>query len=221
MASNFRSWTMPKLNKRFKLERVLELSVLNEWLSFRSELSDLDNAFLQKMRDILLDNVFSWNEIELSLQFIGPILTWVRYTTRYTNLFDKRPITAIIDGEELSGSPDAIIAWGKEEPETPYFCLQEFKKENDPSGDPIGQCVSAMLVAQALNADKLPIYGIYIVGQNWYFVVLEGNKYAISSPLAATSDEIYDIYQKLLWLKEKIAERIPIELAERTKNEKI
>lgn len=213
MASNFRSWTMPKLNKRFKLERVLELPLLNEWVDYQIALSELDRSFLAKMQDILRDNVFAWNEIELSIQFIGPLLTWVRYTTRYTNLFDERPINALVDGEELSGAPDAIIAWGKDEPETPYFCLQEFKKENDPSGDPIGQCVSAMLAAQALNADKFPIYGIYIVGQNWHFVVLEGKQYAISSPFAATTDEIYSIYQKLLWLKDKILERITFELS--------
>lgn len=208
MASNFRQWTLAKVNKRFRLLRIDNSDLLEEWLAARFDMSDYDTHFLEKMRKHLSRNIFSWNEQELSLHFIGPILSWVDFTTDYSNIFEERAFEAEIDGETLSGAPDAIIASGKDEPERPYFCLQEYKKETDPNGDPYGQCIVAMLAAQSLNENQLPIYGVIVVGENWRFVVLKGSEYAISSPFSATTDEVYDIYHKLVWLKNYVIAQV-------------
>ena len=61
-----------------------------------------------------------------------------------------------------------------------YFTFQEYKKERDPNGDPAEQALAAMLVGQALNETKQPIYGCYIVGRDWCFMTLLGRGYAIS-----------------------------------------
>jgi hypothetical protein len=37
-----------------------------------------------------------------------------------------------------------------------------------------------MLVGQQLNNDGKAIYGCYIIGRNWTFMLLEGDKYAMS-----------------------------------------
>lgn len=202
--SNFSAWTLTKLKKRFSLKPTLKLGAAEEWQCSTAEISAFDRHFLNKIQAHLADNIFSWNEAELSLHFIGPLFTWVSFTTENSNIFHERSFGAVVDGEELNGEPDAIIAFGHDEPEKPYFCFQEYKKELNYSGDPIGQCMAAMLAAQEINEYKRPVYGIYVVGQNWYFMALSGKQYYISPSFSAISDEIYEIYARLLWLKQTI-----------------
>lgn len=215
--SNFSNWTLTKLKKRFDLKPTLQLPETEAWQSINVAVSDFDKYFLNKMQVHLADNIFSWNEAELAQHFIGPLFTWANFTTEYSNIFHERSYAATVDGEELNGEPDAIIAFGHDEPEKPYFCFQEYKKELNPSGDPIGQCLAAMLAAQEINDHKHPVYGIYVVGQNWYFMALAGRQYSISPSFSAVSDEIYEIYWRLLWLKQTILNRIAKELQARGK----
>lgn len=202
--SNFSSWKLAKLNKRFGLKRQSAMPEEISWKNNEVALSDYDKHFLHKMQSTLEDNIFYWNERELIQNFIGPIFSWIGFSSENSNMFNERPFQAVVDGEELKGEPDAVIASGHDEPEKPYFCFQEYKKEIDSDGDPAGQCLAAMLAAQEINEYKYPVYGIYVVGQNWYFITLKGRQYAISVSFSAVSDEIYDIYQKLLWLKKTI-----------------
>ena len=66
-----------------------------------------------------------------------------------------------------------------------------------------------MLAGQAQNPDpSLPIYGCYVIGQNWYFLVLDGKNYTIASPFAATNKEVFDIFKALKALKIIISKRI-------------
>lgn len=134
----------------------------------------------------------AWNEQELALHFIGPILGLVHFTEPYRfNLFDERRIGAIVSSDsgdiELSGEPDGIIATGYREPEIPFFAFTEYKRQLDPNGDPVGQTLAAMLVAQRLNEERQPIYGAYIVGTDWRFMMLEGQYYVISRDYSALS----------------------------------
>lgn len=211
--SNFRNWSLTKLNKRFKLNRLRTMLEIEQWENEAIfELSDYDIYFLKNVQDLLADNIFTWNEEELAQNVIGPLFSWAKFSTKYSNIFNERPFSGVVDGEELSGEPDAVIASGHDEPEKPFFCFNEYKKEIDGSGDPAGQCLSAMLLAQEINEYKYPIFGIYVVGQNWYFLVLKGKDYAISPSFSAVSDEIYHIYKRILWLKKTILGWIKSEL---------
>ncbi len=221
--SNFRTWSLTKLNKRFGLNRLRTMPEIEAWEKEAVfPLSDYDTYFLKNSQDLLADNVFTWNEEELAQNFIGPLFSWLKFSSKHANIFNERSFVGVVEGEELSGEPDAIIASGHDEPEKPYFCFHEYKKESPPlspqiggikgGGDPAGQCLAAMLVAQEINEHKYPVFGIYVVGQNWYFVVLKGKDYTISPSFSAISDEIYPIYQRLLWLKQTILDWIQVEL---------
>jgi len=50
------------------------------------------------------------------------------------------------------------------------------------------------------------LYGCYVVGHYWHFLVLEGKHYTISRSYSAFSDEIFDIFQTLKALKTIIME---------------
>jgi hypothetical protein len=206
--SNFRDWKLSKLEKRFYLKRERGLSALSSWLDAKEDISELEKTILDYLRNHLIDNVLTWNEQELSMHAIGPIFTWVNFTTDNSNLFELRELAGTVDGEELYGKPDGMVASGKGEPEIPYFCFHEYKKEADPNGDPNGQCLAAMLVAQTQNESDLPVYGVTIVGENWRFLALLGKKYDISSSYSAGSDDIYQIFKILKKLKNIVLQRI-------------
>ncbi|MEM7539047.1 MAG: hypothetical protein AAF639_43215 [Chloroflexota bacterium] len=167
------------------------------------------NIVLQKYQKLLLIGSDVWHEKDLAMNFIGPVLGLAEFMEPYRfNLFAERTIGATIRGLksefELSGEPDGMIATGYWEPEIPMFAFSEYKRTLDPHGDPAGQALAAMLVAQKLNQNETPIYGCYIVGRQWHFLVLEGTQYVISRDYMASTDELFEIFRVLKALKEII-----------------
>ena len=203
--SKLSDWTLAKLERRFGLRQIETHPVLDNLLQQKVEVSDFERQLLLSLRKRLYDNVLHWNEPELSLHFIGPLLHAVNFSSYEFNIFAERYLTGQVDGETITGYPDGLIAKGRREPEIPYFCLQEYKPERDPEGDPVGQCLAAMLVAQELNQHHHPVYGCYILRRNWFFMVLQGREYAISHEYDATQDEIFVIFGYLKALKAMIA----------------
>lgn len=59
-----------------------------------------------------------------------------------------------------------------------------------------------MLVAQTLNPHQHPIYGCYVKGAVWYFLVLQDKQYMISNGYVATRDDLFDIFRVLKALKQ-------------------
>lgn len=201
---NFRECTLLKLEKTFGIEQVKTSPALEDWLNGQTELSAFERQALLTFREKLLVGFYDWNEAELAYNFIGPVLALVDYTTKKCNFFVERPLSGVVEGVEMGGEPDGIIASGFREPETPYFCLHEYKKEKDPKGDPAAQALAAMLVAQALNQHHHPVYGCYVKGRDWCFMTLEAKQYTMSQAYIATRDDVFDIFRILKVLKQKI-----------------
>lgn len=65
-----------------------------------------------------------------------------------------------------------------------------------------------MLVARTLSGDDDPMYGCYIVGRNWFFVVLEGREYAVSDAFVATQEDIFQIAGILQAVKRYVQKRV-------------
>ena len=215
MIMDFNACDQDYLEKTFDLEPVFGPSALDEWLNAPLPLTEQERYEADDFRESLVLNVGHWNEQELSLHFIGPIFSMIKFTVvGKMNLFAQRFISASVPDRLgnlvlLSGRPDGMLASGFRSPETPYFCFQEYKREKDPNGDPAGQCLAAMLVGQTLNANKeQPVYGCYVVRQNWYFLLLEGNKYGQSPAFSAATDEVYFIIGVLKRLRQVIYERL-------------
>ena len=210
--SNFRDWKLPELEMRFQLNRIMDSLALQDWIEAEEDIVEAEKYVLAYLRNHLCENILYWNETELAMHAIGPIFTLVNFTSPKSNLFEERDLNGTVDGEDMSGKPDGMIASGKSKPQVPYFCLHEYKKDSDPSGDPTGQCLAAMLVAQSKNEENLPIYGVTISGENWRFLVLEGKTYDISSSYSAGSKDIYDIFRILKRLKRIVAARVGVEV---------
>ena len=71
-------------------------------------------------------------------------------------------------------------------PQIPYFHFQEYKRQTDPNGNPVAQVLEAMLIAQEINENQQPIYGAYVIGKFWNFMMLDGKTYSISKTFDCT-----------------------------------
>ncbi len=202
--SKFSEWELAKLDERFNLTQVNNLPALQQWLDGSANISDLERQILLTLQQGLAQDVLHWNEQELFMNFIAPVFRFVDFSSPKFNLFAERYLSGTVDGESISGNPDGMIASGWREPKVPYFCLQEYKPQKDPHGDPVAQCLAAMLVAQELNQHQRPIYGCYVLGRSWSFMVLQGREYAISLAYDSTKPEIFDIFRILKALKAMI-----------------
>lgn len=203
---NFKECTLVRLEKSFGLEQIRTSSVIENWVNGQADITDFEQQVLLKFREKLRLNVYDWNETELAYNFIGPVIALADYTTSKFNFFAERNFCGIADGIEMEGRPDGMVASGFREPEKPYFCFQEYKKEKDPDGDPAAQALAPMLVAQELSEHRHPIYGCYVKGSLWYFITLLKKQYCISDGYLATRDDIFDIFRILKVLKLIITE---------------
>lgn len=202
----FRNWTRQELADEFGLKRQRNCSVLENWLNIEVQVSDFDKQFLEKLRLNLEDSVDIWNEQELIIKFIAPLITSINYDTDKFKSFANRPLKGIVNDREINGEVDFMIASGEFEPKAPYFCLHEYKKEKNIDNDPLGQLLVAMIAAQSINNNKFPIYGAYVMGRNWFFLTLVDMTYCISNEYVATRDDVVDIYRIMKGIKDIIAE---------------
>jgi hypothetical protein len=204
----FRECRLAWLEKTFGLIQVEILPSLTDWLSMPETVSAHHQAMLLELQQLLSFNVRNWNEQELDRHFIGPVLSMINFSTLKSNLYSERIVESMVEDWRLYGRPDCFLASGRREPEIPYFAFQEYKKMTDPDGDPAGQALAAMLAAQALNADGLPMYGCHVIGGDWYFMTLEGKEYSISRDYSTLTNEIFEIFKILKVLKNIVAERV-------------
>lgn len=207
--SNFREWTLDKIDEAFGTKQVYELPSLDALLAYKYEANQVEADYLNKIRNIYFRyGGESWNETELENKVISPLFVYADMNNEDFGYFLERNLAATIGEYNLSGRVDGMIATGFRSPKQPYFCMNEYKKAKDPNGEPEGQALIAMLVTQHLNNNQKPIYGCYIVGRQWVFMALEEKKYAFSKSFTVDDDEIFDIYRILKSLKWHIEQRI-------------
>lgn len=202
--SNFREWTLDKIDEVFGLKQVFQSDLLDTWLSFSYDISDFEKRYLETLQLHFLYGGDDWNEVELENKFISPMIVFASKPNERYSYFLERDLTITIGDYALSGRVDGMIATGFRNPKKPYFCLNEYKKGTDPNGDPKGQALIAMLVAQQINEHKMPIYGCFVIGRNWYFMILNENAYSISKDFSCVDDEIFDIFRILKGLNAQI-----------------
>lgn len=199
---NFENWETQDLEIEFNLGQLRQMPLLDTWLSSSTTLTEPETNLVEYLRNKLLDNADFWNEDELKLQFIAPLLLVVNFDMPNIKVFSQRLLSATINGIEIGGRVDFMLAKGKQKPIQPYFFIHEYKQESKKgSSDPKGQLLSELLAAQARNDNKFPIYGCYVLGRNWFFVVLNNNEYAVSNSFNASDEDIYKIIAILRQVK--------------------
>ena len=196
-------YDIDNLAELFGIQAVEKSMVLEKWLSSTATLTLEEKNMIETLRQRLIKSGSSWNEEELKIQFIGILFFIINIDEeKIIKTFFERPMSAIVQNIPLNVIADCLIATPKGlggSPREPYFFLQEYKKTKGDKQDPEGQMLTAMLIAQASNLDEKPIYGCWIVGNNWHFTVLNGSFYSVSQQFDATQNE--DLLQIVYMLR--------------------
>ena len=108
----FRECTLSFLEKTFGLEQMKTLPSLEQWLTLPADLSAFERQQLVYLREILDFNVHDWNEHELDSHFIGPLFTFVNFSSKKFNHFAQRDLEGRVEAYRLFGKPDGLIASG-------------------------------------------------------------------------------------------------------------
>jgi hypothetical protein len=195
----FSQWSIDDVVDAFNLEVDYTGKGMEYWLNAPQDITEAENQKLEELRHILISNIANWNEFELEVLFISPLLNLVNFYEAKVKPFIERSIAGEVDGIAMHGEVDWIISKGFGRPKAPFFCLKEFKKAKNSSNDPEGQLAAAMLVAQVLNSNNKPVFGAYVLGREWIFTILEERKMIQSLPLLTTDAE--DLRQILKVLK--------------------
>jgi hypothetical protein len=181
-----KDWREGELIRAFNLNRIVtpQTALMNEWLDVSTpEFNIPEHYSFEKHLTRAQNQITGWNEEDLKMKFISPILELGHLMDGdgVLGYFD-RIISATVEGIKLTVKSDFMLAKGILDVfETPYFHFQEYKPYKHPSGDSMAQLLEAFLIAQEKNKNGKPLYGVDIMGTNWQFVVMEGKNYCIST----------------------------------------
>ena len=207
--ATFKQWTLTELDKAFGLKQVWDSVLMQKWENDSEELTAFEQETLLKLQKSLKRGGRAWNEVELENKFISPVIMAADIDDEQIGYFLERSLSGIVGDYELSGTVDGMIATGFRDPDLPLFCLHEYKRSIENQGSPDAQVLAAMLVAREKNDNKLPIYGLFVIGLIWNFMILEGNDYCISREYKATDEELFEIFNRLKALKRIIKQELP------------
>ncbi len=189
-----RIWSEAELIDSFSLTKIIgtKPKLLQEWLNTVSiELNEIEQFTFNKILNEVTINISAWNEEDLKMNFIAFVLDLANLKTneKFRTYFEKT-VEATVEGHYLKVKSDFMIAKGiLDMVKIPYFHFQEYKKDKDPNGDPTAQLIEAFLIAQEKNKNAKPMYGLYVIGRFWYFVVMEGKSYCVSKAYDSTDKE--------------------------------
>ncbi|MEM1324346.1 MAG: hypothetical protein AAGI23_00250 [Bacteroidota bacterium] len=195
----FEKWLFEDVEIEFAIERIEDMPTLQEWLDVEGVESI--PAGIEDLRISLKKNVETWNEDELKMLFISPFLLEFDFNNPpIYRVFTQRFMKLQTERVESSGRVEWMVATGKQRPRQPFFFLQEYKPEKTSGNDPLGQLLISMVDAQAKNENKQQVlYGCYIIGRMWFFVLLQGKEYGVSRAYDATQED--DMKEMVVILK--------------------
>lgn len=201
---SFEKWKTQEVEDTFGIRQNNELAALDILLKADFAIDAQEKKQMNTLRSFMEQFVNFWNEEDLKIFFIAPIINMVNFykpnTYRAFNqpYFEGELQTVQNETIKLKGYVEFLIATGTQIPKKPFFFLNEYKPQFGVNNDPQGQLLIAMLSAITKNNDGKVMYGLYVVGRMWFFVAIEGKEYAISRAYDATQEEDLDSIVKML-----------------------
>ncbi len=218
-AKPFEKWEFDQLNDLFGLQRIYRnYAPLETFMQHNlPSISDVEKTQILNLQNALFENIDSWNEDELKSFFIIPLIQIVNFNRfQVYKSFTQRTLEATlkdINGNvvKLRGRVEFIVATGIRVPQKPFFFIHEYKPDPTMGGvsDALGQLLVVMLVTQFNNNDNVPLWGSYVIGRSWYFVLLNQKEYAVSPASDATQDDLFSIVSLLKKIKQEIESSFP------------
>lgn len=204
----FEEWLRQEVETEFGLNRVFEADYLHDFIADLPTLTPEEHQQAEALRKKLAFFADSWNEDDLKINFIGQILQIIDFQELKYRIFYNVFLKTTLKGEEIAGRVDGVLAKGSQLPSKPLFFLQEYKPEKSQNSDPLGQLLIAMLAAQTMNEDENELLvGCYIMGRNWFFVLLNGKEYGVSPAFVASQSDVFTIVALLKKIKKWYVEK--------------
>lgn len=218
-SKSFERWTIDAVRQNLGLTRIKQHPALHKLLQIKPNLGAEEKQLIEQHRTNLVEHIERWNEQELQVFFIAHILAMVNFEDEAAEYraFMQRQLTATIGDITLTGRVDFMVATGYGEPQQPYFFLHEYKKERGIDNDPLAQLLASMVAAQHLNDSPKLLYGCYVLGRNWFFVILDDKNYSVSDAFVATSEDLANIVAILREVAEIIRVTVEAKMKERRK----
>lgn len=216
MKKSFKQWTRQELKKVFNLTQTDTLKPLQDWTDTTSiVLSESEQEFLAHLLKKSLRYVDSWNETELREKFIIKILELVdfEFEEQECHSFAERYLSVTTQNVTLYGFADWFVATGTQFPEKPFFFIHEYKPEGAKELDGRGQLLATMLATKTINDDNLPIYGTFVQGRLWFFLVYDGVQFAETPAFDILKiNDLLEVFKILKQQKMMIIQRLNIKV---------
>jgi hypothetical protein len=202
---NFETWEFEEIQDTFGIKRRLSVPLLEEWVNHEYPISQTHAEIIENMRQYAFNYVETWNEDELKFLIISPLVSLIQFGSDKYKIFTQRKLSAKIQDIEVGGIVDFVLSSGLQVPKHPFFFMHEYKQERKRDNDPLGQVLIEMVAAQSKNESNHPLFGTYITGRFWFFVVLIGDEYAVNYALDITrKEDMPRIYKMLQFIKTQI-----------------
>ncbi|MDX2303897.1 MAG: hypothetical protein NW226_13910 [Microscillaceae bacterium] len=212
----FEKWKTEEVELTFGIDFLQEMDGMQAWLAHQNPLKPEEEARMEVLRKKM--QLFSnfWNEEDVKVFFVMPIIEIVDFYHfgKYRAFMEATFQATLTDVQNnpctLRGRVEMVVATGKQDPQIPFFFLNEYKAQRKVITDPQGQLLIAMLAAQAKNNGlNLPIYGMYNIGQLWFFLILVGKEYTVSKAFDATDAiDLKQIINLLQYVKAHIERNV-------------
>lgn len=203
---SFEKWETEELERTYGLVVNKKMVLLETWLKSEHKITPRETETLETLRLRLEEYAGFWGKEDIKVFFIMPVVQLVDfclpplYRTFMEVTFQAEVTDVSGKIDVLRGRVEMVVATGKQRPQTPFFFLNEYKPQIKSVSDPQGQLLVAMLAAQAKNNGlHLPIYGMYNVGQLFFFMTLHQKEYAVTKGFDAI--DIKDLHKVLIMLK--------------------
>ena len=171
---NFSNIKFSDLENLVEIKPMRDVTKFDEWFSFAYKLKPTETRLFKALIDKHIMLMMSYMEEDLKAKFLIPIFNQVDFMTDTRNDWYDASLSGIVNGVEIKGFTDYMVASGTRDPRKPYFFIQEFKP-SIPDRNPEVQLLAEMLVTIEKNQTNI-MRGGYIIGRNWSFVILEKTK---------------------------------------------
>ena len=102
----FSTFTFEEVEDMFLMSRVFQCDLLAEWLDAVPAADDIQTFLLNKSKEHLFRQVFNWNEDELKMFFIGPLIELADLETQDFKPFTQRTLEITLNETKITGKVD-------------------------------------------------------------------------------------------------------------------
>ncbi len=188
---NFSNIKFSDLENIVKITPKYDENKFDEWFNYEYQTSQMECDLFEKLinKHRLLLNFYL--EEDLKAKFLIPILNQVDFMTDDFQDWYDGALAGMVNGVEIKGFTDYMVATGISQAKKPYFFIQEFKPST-PDKNPEIQLLAEMLVTIEKNQTNI-MRGGYIIGQYWKFVILEKVKENVFEYFVSSSFDALDL----------------------------